>query len=255
MYSNPADEWRALTGHYRSMVDEELIELAEDFNNLTPAAQQVLRDEMRLRKLEDPQAPGVGAGSTGGFTARRFPPPVPQPGSVNFASGSAPLAFGARQPELVSNAQELPAASGPVEYTWKTPLCKCDSDEQAWQISEMLRRVGIDSWIEGPGTYANSSGSQEGSFDTGSRRVMVAADQLEEARNIAEQPVPADIVEQSKSSPPEYEAPICPECGAADPLLEDVDPVNAWKCEACGAEWSDVEPETSPGMEDAPTRG
>ncbi len=249
MFGNAADEWRALTGHYRSMVDGELLELADDFNNLTATAQQALRDEMRLRKLGDPQAPAA----TRAFRPAPIPPPAVPPAASDSRDRAA-LAFGARPPEPVASAAAPPTATGPVEYTWKTLLCTCDSDEQAWQIHEMLRRAGVDSWIEGPGTYANSSGSQEGSFDTGSRRIMVAADQLDEARVLAEQPVPADIVEQSKISPPEYEPPVCPRCGAADPLLEDVDPVNAWKCEACGMEWSDPEPESDDGMGPVPKR-
>lgn len=248
MFGNPADEWRALTGHYRSMVEEELLELAADFHNLTPTAQQALRDEMRLRKLGDPQAPAVARG----VTAPLIPPSSLRHSVVDRAR--VPLAFGARPPELVPSVPAQPVAAGPVEYTWKTLLCNCDGDEQAWQIYEMLRRAGIESWIEGPTTYANSSSVHETGLDTGSRRVMVAADQLDAARVLADQPVPADIIEQSKISPPEYEPPVCPRCGAADPLLEDVDPVNAWKCEACGIEWSDPEPESDNGMEDAPKR-
>lgn len=250
MFANPADEWRALTAHYRSMVDEELLELAADYNDLTPTAQQALRDEMRLRKLGDPQAPAPARK----FMSPPIPPPVPLPGSPDSLLDRAALAFGARPPELVPDASGPPTLSGPVEYTWKTLLCSCDSDEQAWQIYEMLRRARIESWIEGASTYAKSSGSQEGSFDTGSRRVMVAADQLDQARAIAAQPVPPDIVEQSQISPPEYEPPVCPQCGATDPLLEDVEPVNAWKCEACGAEWSDPEPGANEGVEDVPKR-
>lgn len=248
MFANSADEWRALTSHYRSMVDEELFELGADFNNLTPTAQQVLRDEMRLRKLGDPQAPAPARE----FTVPAIPPPIPPAGSSESLLGRAALAFGARAPDLVSNAPEAPAA-GPVEYTWKTLLCTCESDEQAWQIHEMLRRVGIETWIEGPSTYANSSGSQEMSFDTGSRRLMVAADQLEQARAMAAQPVPADIIEESQTAPTEFEAPVCPRCGAADPILEDVEPVNAWKCEACGAEWTDPDPDADADVQTGQT--
>jgi hypothetical protein len=251
MLANPADEWRALTGHYRSMVDEELLELAADFRDLTPTAQQALRDEMRLRKLGDPQTPA----SAPEFTPPPIPPPAPPPGSQDSLLDRAALAFGARPPQLVPEAPERPPDSGPVEYTWKTPLCSCDSDEQAWQIYEMLRRAGIESWIEGNSTYAYTSGSQEGSFDDGNRRVLVAADQLDQARAIAAQPVPPDIVEESKAAPPEYEPPTCPRCGATDPLLEEVEPVNAWKCEVCGAEWSDPESDSNEGNNDVPKRG
>ena len=33
----------------------------------------------------------------------------------------------------------------------------------------------------------------------------------------------------------------CPECGAADPVLEAVDPTNHWHCEACDHRWQDTE--------------
>jgi transposase-like protein len=40
---------------------------------------------------------------------------------------------------------------------------------------------------------------------------------------------------------PEFEPPVCPDCGAEDPLLEDVNPRNAWLCERCGKQWTDPE--------------
>ena len=33
--------------------------------------------------------------------------------------------------------------------------------------------------------------------------------------------------------------PACPKCGAPDPLLESVEPVNTWSCEICNATWTD----------------
>lgn len=251
MFSNPSDEWHALRGHYRSMLDEELLELAADFSDLTPTAQQALRDEMRLRQLGDPQSPAPPRQ----FVLPAIPPPIrsdrPQETMLERASG----AFGARLPDLVPDAPAQAPASGPVEYTWKTPLCVCESGEQAWQICEMLRRAGMESWMEDPSTYANSSGSQHIPLDDGVRRILVAADQLDRARVVAAQPVPADILEQSRTTPPDYQPPACPRCGAADPLLEDVDPVNAWKCEACGAEWADPEPEKETGGRRTLNRG
>ena len=69
--------------------------------------------------------------------------------------------------------------------------------------------------------------------------MLVAADQLEQARAIAAQPIPQEIIEESKTEVPEFELPVCPKCGAADPVLEGVDPVNTWRCEACGYEWTE----------------
>lgn len=199
MIGNSADQWRALTEHYRSMVDEELQELAAAFADLTPAAQQVLRDEMKLRGLGDPQAPG--------WTA-------------NHAAAQTAL--------------DEPEHQGGVEYTWKTPLCQCATTQEAWQISETLKRAGIECWVDRSSAY-----TIQAEFEEAPPRVLVAADQVEEARTVLQQPIPADILEESRLEAPEYEIPACPRCGAADPLLESVDPVNAWACEACGAEWSD----------------
>ncbi len=36
-----------------------------------------------------------------------------------------------------------------------------------------------------------------------------------------------------------FTEPVCPQCGAADPLLEAVDPANRWHCEACGHSWTE----------------
>jgi hypothetical protein len=69
----------------------------------------------------------------------------------------------------------------------------------------------------------------------------VAADQVEEAREIAAKPIPKEIVEASRTGVPEYELPVCPKCGAGDPVLEDVDPVNRWLCEACENEWEETD--------------
>jgi len=228
--------------HYRSMGDDELIELAADFSDLTPTAQQVLRDEMRTRKLGDPQW-------------NRATTETPRPGS-QAGSGQGSVfdrlarSQGTRQAEMVTDGpQPESQPAGPVEYTWKTLLCDCEGDQEAWQICEMLRRAGIESWVEGAGTYANSSGSQHTVVDEGNRRVLVAADMLDQARAIAERPIPQDIVEQSRMGPADYEPPVCPKCGAADPILEDVDPVNAWRCEGCGARWSDASAGTDEGAE------
>jgi transposase-like protein len=76
-------------------------------------------------------------------------------------------------------------------------------------------------------------------------RILVAADQLEQAREVAARPIPQSIVELSKMPPEEYEPPVCPKCGAEDPLLEGVDPVNSWLCESCDHQWTDAVEEKS----------
>lgn len=242
MARNPAEEWLRLAEHYRSMSEGELLKLARGFAGLTTTAQQVLRDEMKLRGWSDPQAPRAPGTGRGDGSASR---------EQDSMLDRAAIALGGRAPKPAPDAPDLEHhAAGPVEYTWKTLLCLCDSSQEAWQMAEALRRAGIDSWIEGPQTYASTSGSEHtAGFELGNQRVLVAADQLDEAREVAARPIPLEIVEQSKAPAPEFEPPVCPRCGTADPILEGVDPVNAWKCEACGAEWSDPEPESGKEQE------
>jgi hypothetical protein len=210
MQINPMEEWQRLTEVYREKYDEELLELAADSADLTEVAQQVLRDEMKKRGLELPRAAAV-----------------PQ-----------------KQPDRAAELRQEPAADPadtedaeqdnefPREFTWKTLLCRCGEREQALQICEMLRRAGIERWLGNPS-------SRFASMEISGHEIFVPADQLEQAQVIAAQPVPQDIVDQSKESTPEYELPVCPKCGAADPVLESADPVNSWHCEACENDWSD----------------
>jgi len=226
MQNDPGAEWTRLTRLYAEKTDEELLALAADFEDLTEIAQAVLRDEMRKRKLDEPESTNEGG------TAKR----TPTRSMGGFESG---VIFG-RWNQAVSeqNREFEPEANSdgnsediPVEYTWKTLLCECEEREQAWQIAEVLRRVGIASWIDGP--------RSQNSYDVRRPRVLVAADQLEEARVVLAKPIPQDVIDQSRVKVEDFVPPSCAKCGAPDPLLESVEPANTWRCENCGAQWSD----------------
>ncbi|MGB6132700.1 MAG: hypothetical protein WCC14_04370 [Acidobacteriaceae bacterium] len=210
MQSDPRQEWERLTHLYGEMGDEELLEIAEDFGNLTETAQQVLRDELRKRRLPEP--------ATKKQETEKDPRPMPGRWGQAILGHAPQVSAGDNQDDR------------PREYTWKTLLCECEERERAWQISEVLKQAGIESWIEGP----------QSQDDLTWPRVMVAADQLNEARAIAARPIPQEIVDQSKVKEEEFEAPKCPKCGAEDPLLLGVDPANTWQCENCDALWTDV---------------
>jgi hypothetical protein len=247
MQEDPFIAQQRLAELYREKGDEELLELAEDFTDLTEMAQQALRDEMKLRRLHDPAAPRARG-------TRQAPAVAADPGNpaaIHWEPGRR------RFDPLPSD----PGSNVSLEYTWKTHLCDCETREQAWQLAEALRRAGIESWIEAPQTSM-----QYGAFELVYPRIVVAADQLEDAREIAAQPIPQDIVDQSRqlSQPAqEYESPRCPGCGASDPVqlgedeIEDEDSpeekakretpkqdapaCNRWKCEVCEREWTDAE--------------
>jgi ribosomal protein S27E len=220
MQTDPMLEWRRLTDYYRELSDEQLQELAADFADLTEVAQQVFQSEMRSRGLPPPQAPGAAEKSAAGASTATG---IAQTGSRN-----------GRQVAPLSEADDALATDGPREYTWKTLLCECNDREQAWQLCEMLRRAGVDSWIEGPGLY-----SPHAEMDVTNPRVLVAADQLDQARMVAASPIPQEVVDESRMTMPEFVTPTCPGCGAADPALEGVKLVNSWRCEVCGRRWTD----------------
>jgi hypothetical protein len=213
MQIDPVEEWRRLTEHYRQMSNVQLEELALDFADLTEMAQQVLRDELRHRGLPHP-------GDSTSLSAT--------------AAGQAQITFTLPEfaPDESRSAEDAdPADSEPLEFTWKIILCECEEWDQVWQLREMLRRAGIESWSQGPGgaglVYP---------------RILVAADQLEEARAVIAKPVPQDVIDESHEPTPEYEMPRCPTCRDEDPILEATDPVNTWLCESCGKEWTDPAP-------------
>jgi ribosomal protein L37AE/L43A len=230
MQNDPLVEWQRLTETYSTMYDDELLQLAADSDDLTEQARQVLSDEMRKRGLDLSRAAGAPRYTTDPRIER------------------AGVAFGvlASAPELSRDTPEgTEESEGPRDYTWKTPLCGCEDQEEAWQISEVLRQAGIESWIERPGARHAVVWDEN---MVGNLQVQVAADQLDQARAIIANPIPKDIVEQSKIQTPEFEAPVCPKCGAEDPVLEGVDPFNSWLCEACGNEWT----ESAEDLKDAP---
>ena len=204
MEIDPASEWQRLTEVYREKYDEELLELAADSGDLTEIARSVLADEMKRRKLSLPQASA----------------------SQGTGPNDALEAAVREQIEVAAPHHADAGADGPHEYTWKVELCECSDSDEASAIYTTLERAGIQSFVE--------------EHLPGGARIAVAADQLDQARAILAQPIPQDIVAEAKTEVPEYVPPVCPACGAADPVLESADPVNAWECEQCGAHWTDA---------------
>jgi len=191
------------------MGDVELLELDDAIGDLTEVAQQVLRDEMKKRGLSRERAASE---------EQKIPEPLADAGW----EGDADLPADGDEPEQDDQ---------PHEYTWKTLLCECEDAEQVWQLRTALKQAGIESWIEGQGYRV--------AREISNPRILVAADQLEQAREVAARPIPQEIVELSKTPAEEFELPVCPKCGAEEPVLESADPVNTWLCESCGEQWTE----------------
>jgi hypothetical protein len=219
MQTDPMAEWQRITKVYRGMYDDELINLAADKEDLTDIARQVLDLELKKRGLGD---------LSHASPARDTPEPKRERrAALNGNQG------GSSQIVLDYRAK---LEEAPLEYSWKTLLCECDSIEQARELSGFLKLAGIDSWIDDPNAASRFKG-----FENPTPRVLVAADQLEQARAIAGEPIPKEIVDNSKFVAPEFQMPKCPHCGAADPALEGANPFNSWRCEGCGCQWTESE--------------
>ncbi len=217
MQINPAEEWQRLTRLYREMGDIELRELAAGIDDLTEVAQQVLRDELKKRG------------------PRETPPLIENRAASNVSNDNDWDSM--EDPHQQADSQEADVAH---EYTWKTPLCECDTSKEAWQLVLTLRQAGIDSWVERPQSAAAYP------------RVTVAADQLDRAREVASRPIPQEIIDDLSEESPVYHLPSCPKCGAADPTLESVEPSNAWHCESCGSDWADPIEDASSDEKESP---
>ena len=212
MPDDPVQYWQDLTENYRQMSDGELLELAAAPEDLTEVARQVLRDEMGKRRLDKPQ-PSIGAPRSVGVPGKNYDP------LAGPLAGSYVIPSDAEDTDDPADEDEPPS-----EFTWKTALCDCESSDQALQLRAALMRHGIESWAK-------------------QVQVYVAADQLEQAQAVAAQPIPQDILDEWNTAVPEFEIPVCPRCGSKeDVMLTSADPVNAWLCEACEAEWTDPDP-------------
>jgi len=204
MQTDPGEEWRRLSALYSEMGELEIKELADQINDLTPAAQDILRDELKTRGISSEQK-----------RSRLGMPSLGYEGDTHSAA----------DPDSSSSEED-----GFLDFTWKVALCRCESVNEAAARCEMLRRAGIDSWIQRPG---------------GDIQINVGADQLEQAQAILERPIPQDIIDQlnEEATAPQYELPTCPKCGSPDPILESVEPSNNWLCESCDHSWSDHVPD------------
>jgi ribosomal protein L37AE/L43A len=238
MQTEPAGEWLRLAEEYRAKSSEELRELAADYADLTEPAQQALRQEMHSRKLGDPQATSAPnlderAPTQAANQSPQRPRSVPSVAEPDIFPTASVFGGLGHSPKIVPDESDDDGgeenASGPHDYTWKTVLCDCETNEEAQYLAEALRISGLESWVQGPREFGRRYA-----------RVLVAADQLEQARAIAERPIPKEIVDESKEEAPEFVEPKCPKCGSDDVVLEAVDTANRWRCEHCDAEWSDA---------------
>ena len=199
------------------MCDEELLELASDFGDLTEVAQLTLRDEMKKRGLGEP--------------------------ADHSRNSLAPREIIRPNPALEA-AETI--ASNQVEYSWKVIFRQTDSAEEAAQMRMELARANIECWVETTPHFSVYRVPVPADPRFGMYRVLVAADQVDQAAEVLSRPIPQDIANASTQEVPDYVIPCCPKCGTADPVLESADPQNTWRCESCDHRWTESEAVLTP---------
>jgi hypothetical protein len=122
MQADPVEEWRRLSALYSEMGDVEIHELADQINDLTPSAQNVLRDELKKRGLLEDQPAGHAFASLSPQHARD------RRTVSHFAPASA---------EVDGSIEEVEEET-PVEFSWKTLLCECAEMPEARAIARVL---------------------------------------------------------------------------------------------------------------------
>jgi hypothetical protein len=203
---------------------------------------------MQSRGLRDPESAAALPAFPASHPALHIANPDERNDSTSFSVGTDALQLVPSAPESENDDEH------PREYTWKTPLCTCDSREEAMCLMEVLRRAGIESWINFDGYTTSFIPSLENRFTTGGLQILVAADQLDRAHAIAAAPIPQEIADEANREIPEFVEPKCPKCGSDDVVLDGVEPVNTWRCEQCDAEWTEALPEPGEETGDAPRR-
>jgi hypothetical protein len=141
------------------------------------------------------------------FVKRGLPMPEPAPAQVEAVEGDG-----------VSALQGF-AADAPEDCTFEFT-----SVEEALMAQSVLRSASIESVVPT---------SELGAIDV--PRLVVAPKDANNAQLILSRPTHTGDADEVG-----FEEQVCPQCGAADPLLESVEPTNEWRCESCGHVWQDA---------------
>jgi hypothetical protein len=217
MAGEPQDERQRLASLYAGLTEGELLKLAAEQDELSDTAYDVLFDEIERRGLSE-----------------SLPPTAP----------SKPE-FRAEQRNLV--------------------MIKRFRDlNEAFLAKGMLESAAIPCFLRDD-NMVRMDWLQSNFF--GGAKLMVDAENAEAALEILNQPQPQNFEVPDVG---EFEQPACPRCGSRNITYQELNkelafasvwlvPIpfrkNAWKCEACGAEWREEpdEPEDSADTENPET--
>jgi DNA-directed RNA polymerase subunit M/transcription elongation factor TFIIS len=205
---DPAQEWQRLTEVYRSMSDDQLLDLAKQSSDLTSVAQQVLEHEISSRGMKMPE------------------PEADPAGTPNIA------------------ADEGDSASQYADDRKLVEIATVWSSRDAAQLKQLLDTAGI-LFVLGPEKVTRVETMTSNFSDGVSVQTMKIAVPM--ARDVLKHYYPADqpFIEDEET---ERLATRCPKCHSeevvfgneAEPeTLDDTPEKFEWSCDACGYKWED----------------
>jgi hypothetical protein len=208
-YADNPQEWLRLNQRYQQMDEGGLLQLRDDFDDLTPTAQDVLRPILQARGMWLP--PSTSESGTA----------APKRADHSFL-GTA------------SNVQGL-------ETTDRDSLLKddgvavraCESLDDASLLSDYLQENKIESLVV----------TTKRGYPVRFPEIMVFPEDVEHASELIDQ---ADIDTLRRAAGAESTSIVdgstqCPACGSSEILLQPSRPdcLNAWLCANCGRSWQD----------------
>lgn len=210
-HTDDAEEWVRLSHLYQGMSEGELLRLHEDFDDLTPVAQEVLLPILKTRGLGKPPLPTPATLPTSLETSKTSP----------FTSGGV-----AEHVDLDSLLEDSGVAVRAFE-----------SMEDAGLLSDYLRARGIRCcMITTKRGYASRV-----------PEILVFPEDLERAVALLDD---ADLAALRQAAEGDggtvfEESSVCPACGSNEILLQPEVPgaLNVWLCDRCGNRWQDNLPD------------
>jgi hypothetical protein len=202
-------EWLRLNQRYQQMGDDELVQLRDDFDDLTPTAQDVLRPILQGRGL--------------------WPHPTTseiEPAETHRADYSFVRTASDAQCPVTADRDSLLKDNG-------VAVRACESLDDASLLREYLQENKIESLVV----------TTKRGYPVRFPEILVFPDDVERASELLAQ---ADIdalrrAAEDDSGPIIDGSSQCPACGSAEILLQPSRPdcLNAWLCANCGRSWQD----------------
>jgi len=246
------------------MSDKELLDIAAEYDNLVESAQAAVQDELKKRGLKMPQTEKPSAASIYADKSNRELLEIARGYDALPETNQAALReeFASRglEPPLVDDgddpddqaSQEIPAPAYDPDRSEFVTIARYRDIPEAVVARSVLESAGIQCMLRDENTvrmdwlWSNMIGGM---------RLQVPARDVDAARELLAQPMPARF---HVGEGHEFEQPVCPKCGSHDVVTDDRDrkikattmlilgvPVpassrkNGWKCNTCGCKWVD----------------